>query len=374
MVMLNWLFSRASSPFGSIVKLVRSMVSRRVCKSRQRGRESERESRTVAYCVTECVVLNKGRLHYVLARRCQRRRAAVGLRRWSGRRAVGGGGGGGGGGEAGAGGGWRGGRGGGRHHGSRAGGGRRYGQARPQKKKRMPKPPSRKALMKDIRKSCDNRGIGSAAVLSSLDRAKQFGARLDASVFQTVLEALAGIGGRAVVDEMRAVVELREHGVVLSPAGVHKIVLALPQCQSVDAIASAEIVDILVGASNFQAGPHAKEYYRTRARWCVLEFFGEAAGVLEGIEKYDPSQLARMGKCIFGASVEKAKKKNECVFRNGNSGGGLARREISTGDSVRVTQYEAGHRAETAATAAYDSAVADDSSSSPKESVWEGES
>ena len=268
----------------------------------------------------------------------------------------------------------RGGRGGGRHNGRRAGGGRRYGQARPQKKKRMPKPPSRKALMKDIRKSCDNRGIGSAAVLSSLDRAKQFGARLDASVFQTVLEALAGIGGRAVVDEMRAVVELREHGVVLSPAGVHKIVLALPQCQSVDAIASAEIVDILVGASNFQAGPHAKEYYRTRARWCVLEFFGEAAGVLEGIEKYDPSQLARMGKCIFGASVEKAKKKNECVFRNGNSGGGLARREISTGDSVRVTQYEAGHRAETAATAASsDSAVADDSSSSPKESVWEGE-
>ena len=118
--------------------------------------------------------------------------------------------------------------------------------------------------MKDIRKSCDRRGLGSQAVLSSLDRAKQFGARLDAAVFQAVLEALAGIGGRAVVDEMRAVVGLRERGVALSPAGVHKVILALPQCQSVDAVASAEIVDILVGVSSFQSGPHAMEYYRTR--------------------------------------------------------------------------------------------------------------
>ena len=173
--------------------------------------------------------------------------------------------------------------------------------------------------------------MGSASILSALDRAKMYGTRLDSNVLQQVLEALAGIGTSTIVSEMKAVTQLRENGVYLSPAGVHKVILSLPQCKSVDAIASAELVDTLVSASLFSYGEHAKEYFRTRARWCVLEFFGEAAEVLEGIDKYDPAMLARMGKAVIGATVEKGMKQNECVFRGGDNGGGQARREISTG-------------------------------------------
>jgi hypothetical protein len=150
---------------------------------------------------------------------------------------------------------------------------------------------------------------------------------------------VAKIGASTIVADMESILNLRDHNSFLAPAGVHKIIMNLPQCQSVTPTQAAEVVNICVAASRFSRGKQAQEYFRTRCRWCVLEFFGEAKNVLENIERQDPNMLARQGKAVIGAHAEQAKKANEVCFRGGNSGGGQARRELSSGDSVRVSRY-----------------------------------
>ena len=233
-----------------------------------------------------------------------------------------------------------------RHGGRNNQRGRRQGgnnnrQNNQRRRKKTPKarqPPSKKALVKDIRQACEQRH-NPARVAAAVARARHFSLRLDQKSLQLILESVAKIGASTIVADMESILNLRDHNSFLAPAGVHKIIMNLPQCQSVTPTQAAEVVNICVAASRFSRGNQAQEYFRTRCRWCVLEFFGEAKNVLENIERQDPNMLARQGKAVIGAHAEQAKKANEVCFRGGNSGGGQARRELSSGDSVRVSRY-----------------------------------
>jgi hypothetical protein len=224
-----------------------------------------------------------------------------------------------------------------RHGGRNAERGRRQGGKRKNQPKLKP-PPSKKALIKDIREACE-KFKNKERVDSAITRARYYSLRLDSKTLQLILEGLAKIGANTTVEQMQSVIGLRDHNCYLKPAGIHKILLNLPQCSGITPTNAAKIVNLCLSVSSFCRGKQAKEYFRTRARWCVLEFFGEAKAVLENIVRQDPNILAMQGKSVIGASAERAIKSSEILFRGGNNGGGQARRELSTGDSVRVSRY-----------------------------------
>ena len=222
-------------------------------------------------------------------------------------------------------------------------GGRNQNRNQQQKRRKAPKAPqapSKKSLIKDIRQACEQQR-DATRITNAVARARHYSVRLDRKTLQLIMEDLAKMGASTIIDEMRNVVNLRDHDTTLTVSGVHQILLHLPQCQFVSPSNAADIVDLCVSICQFARGNRTtKEYFRTRARWCVLEFFGEAAGVLENIQRHNPSLLARQGKAVIGCMAEKAKKGSEVCFQGGDNGGGQARRQLSTGDSVRVSRYK----------------------------------
>ena len=215
-------------------------------------------------------------------------------------------------------------------------GGRRKGP-------RQPQGPSHKQLIKAIRRACTE-GDGASAV-AALRRAVEQRVLLDAKTLQQVVEGFVKVGLFA---EARSVLLLVRPGTSLSPLGLKAILSSLPQIHAIDDAMATGLVDDLCAMAHFNAGPSFREFFRTRARWAVLEFVSEARSALESIERQSPSTLERRGKVKLRCTFEKGMKGGEIVVRSSSRKPEFGR-GFCSGDAVRI--------AEMGSTAAYEGVV-----------------
>ena len=225
-----------------------------------------------------------------------------------------------------------GGRGRGRRHGH--GGGRGRGRRKGKGGGGRGQRPSSKQLIKAIRRACDA-SDGSGAV-AALRRAVENRVMLDATTLQQVVEGFVKCG---LYPEARSALLLARQGTVLSPLGLKGILCGIPQVHAMDDAMATGLVDDLCARSSFNAGTAHREYFRTRARWAVLEFVHETRSALENIATKDPGTLERRGRAKLRCTFEKGIKKGELVVRSPSRSQGHGRGFLS-GDAVRVAPMD----------------------------------
>jgi hypothetical protein len=156
----------------------------------------------------------------------------------------------------------------------------------------------------------------------------------DAKTLQQVVEGFVKVG---LFPLARSVLLVARPGTTLSPLGLKAILSNLPQIHAIDDAMATGLVDDLCAMAHFNAGPSFREFFRTRARWAVLEFASEARSALESIERQSPSTLERRGKVKLRCTFEKGMKAGEIVVRSSSPKPEFGR-GFCSGDAVRVAQ------------------------------------
>eukprot|EP00750_Incisomonas_marina_P003349 INCI13076.1.p1 GENE.INCI13076.1~~INCI13076.1.p1 ORF type:complete len:1039 (+),score=142.01 INCI13076.1:179-3295(+) len=220
--------------------------------------------------------------------------------------------------------------------------GRGRGRGRGSYKKKLPrkpKGPSMKQLTKRIRTAANAIALGtgdSNALQRTLDEASRWQMTvLDGKTVQQVALEFCRTG---LLDQATETVRKIRSGDSLSAAGVAQILSSLPASVEIPPLRGASFVDELLAKTEFADGAVCHEYFRTRARWVVLEYLQESQDARDKMKRIPVDKLVRMGHTVLADTVEKGMKNDELVFRYDSRANRAedGRRTLQGGDLVQI--------------------------------------
>jgi uncharacterized membrane protein YgcG len=117
-----------------------------------------------------------------------------------------------------------------------------------------------------------------------------------------------------------------------------QVLAVLPATIDIPPMRGAELVSALVDRTEFAGGPACREFFRSRARWVVLEYLQECTDARHRASTLDVPSLVRMGVTVLASSVEQANKPEEILFRRAQVDRVEdGRRALTGGDLVQIT-------------------------------------
>jgi len=131
---------------------------------------------------------------------------------------------------------------------------------------------------------------------------------------------------------------------ILSIKDATGILASLPQTPATSHYLGLRLVDALVSVTKFENNNSAI-FFRKRARWAVLEFCEESLSSETKLLRIPYTTLVRIGKCIYGVTLNKAGNPGE-MFVNGGQKGTDVAREFSPGDNLIIQNLPPPHSQE----------------------------